>query len=703
MKRFLGLLITVCMLIAMLPANIAFAAAEPEALLLEVENGVYSSAWQTFNVKHLDDTTGATSGSSALRLNFVTTDGPHTIDVNFNTAVSGKYDVWVLSTDINNMWNSSSAKWMIDAKNATDEGYKTYTSTGETVVDVSKTSDVGNLAWRRFGKGIRLSEGAHTFNWLVNEKRKGDSKYYMSGIDCVAIVPTGWGADTMPQVAPPVLPEAPQQTATEPEALLVEAEKGAYSSAWGTFNLNNLPDVTSTVDPTSGGAAMRLTTAAVGEHTIDMDFVTEYAGEYDIWVLSNNPIDNYFSKPKWAIDAMSADDDSFDYYVSTGETVSAVSRNNSLMGNFSWRRFGKNVELSYGLHTFNWLVNEAPNIGNAVCSNGIDCIAIVPSEWEVDAMPSIAPPVLPEEPHQTATKPVASLLEVENGVYSSQWGTFNVGHLEGVTSSVGATSGTFALRLNGTKAAGPHTVDVKFRNEYAGEYDIWVLSNNPAEIYTSKPMWAIDAKGTDDASYAYYASTGETVTAISYNGTLGNFSWRRFGKNVELSYGTHTFNWMVKEPRENGNDVYYNGIDCIAIVPSVWEVDAMPAGAPPTLPEAPVTEYEINEFAVYGADGKVLKTLKPEETVTAKVNLFRNEPGTTESVMIVIALYDETGALVDVTYDHDESVGNTAVPIDAELTMPKAASLAGYSLSVMLWDNWNKLRPLCEQIIVPEV
>ena len=120
-------------------------------------------------------------------------------------------------------------------------------------------------------------------------------------------------------------------------------------------------------------------------------------------------------------------------------------------------------------------------------------------------------------------------------------------------------------------------------------------------------------------------------------------------------------------------------------------------------PEAPVTEYEITEFAVYGADGKTLTALKANETVTAKVNLFRNEPGTTESVMIVIALYDEEGALVGINYDYNNSVGNTAVTIDAELTIPTVESLEGYSLSVMLWDNWNKLRPLCEQIIVPEV
>ena len=168
MKRFLGLLLAVCMLIAMLPANVAFAAAEPEALLLEVENGVYSSAYQTFNTAQLDGSTGATSGTFALRLNSTSVAGPHTIDVAFNTAAAGKYDVWVLSIEpLNNYY--SKPKWMIDAAGATDAGFKNYASTGETVVEVSKTSSYGKLSWDVSARALSFQQ-VHTpsTGWLMN-------------------------------------------------------------------------------------------------------------------------------------------------------------------------------------------------------------------------------------------------------------------------------------------------------------------------------------------------------------------------------------------------------------------------------------------------------------------------------------------------------------------------------------------------------
>ena len=123
------------------------------------------------------------SGNKILKLESTTLQGYSEYDVNLQT---GTYDIYFRGSD-----NFNNGTWTSNVTPSVDGTVKAYTQVayeGWPKWDgATKNYDQG---WVKVS-GVELSEGTHTLRWEYLDSRVSSSTYYLGGLDCIAIVPSG--------------------------------------------------------------------------------------------------------------------------------------------------------------------------------------------------------------------------------------------------------------------------------------------------------------------------------------------------------------------------------------------------------------------------------------------------------------------------------------------------------------------------------
>lgn len=107
--------------------------------------------------------------------------------------------------------------------------------------------------------------------------------------------------------------------------------------------------------------------------------------------------------------------------------------------------------------------------------------------------------------------------------------------------------------------------------------------------------------------------------------------------------------------------------------------------------------FEVEDLYIADADGEVTE-LTANGTVkgVAKVSHFNG----TQNYTVVIAVYDETGAMYDVLFAEKKMTANGSVTIETpEIKLPE--NVTGYKASVFLMDSLKNIQPLTGKVSIP--
>jgi len=172
----------------------------------------------------------------------------------------------------------------------------------------------------------------------------------------------------------------------------------------------------------------------------------------------------------------------------------------------------------------------------------------------------------------------------------------------------------------------PNTVALasyEFNIAVSKEYDIWVLSTVRNE-WLSDYNWQLNDEGYSRP----LASVGESV----FQSEGMPFYWHKLS-SVTLDSGSHSLQFKTDEMRQGAHDVYMQGLDAIAIVPTAWEWIPNDLEQPEAPPVTVETNYLWTEAEAYSSVSGGYHTAEESQASGGNyLKLQTYEPGTVATV-----------------------------------------------------------------------
>lgn len=206
-----------------------------------------------------------------------------------------------------------------------------------------------------------------------------------------------------------------------------------------------------------------------------------------------------------------------------------------------------------------------------------------------------------------------------------------------------------------------------------------------------------------DGTLAYELVTLQqvTVAGISDKDNYGNFSFDAVSgehstkiyidSRTGISYEAFTAAYKA------GDTLHITGIaaprgDSFELKPRMME-DFVPAE------EEPADDFKIGTLTFTNFAGEAVTALTPNGFIKAGVSIA-NETGEERQASLIVALYDEKGSMVNLSYV-DKLIGaGETVTLNAGFLLPK--HVKDYSLKVFVWDSLEGMQPLSEAVVFPE-
>lgn len=301
-----------------------------------------------------------------------------------------------------------------------------------------------------------------------------------------------------------------------------------------------------------------------GEYELDLEFNIPNKGEYDIWVLSCTGTSTAVSKFKWRVN-----DNEPKQYSSTGEVNNIVYKNSiqieigsiqqQIEQNIQWNRVAQGGILNKGRNTFSYIIDTKSVTGTRSYISMIDCLVIVPSDYEWQPGTDINRPEAP--PRDFAW------IEMEE--FKNEGTSFRE------VLAPDASGGAMLYAYNIVNETGEEYFDYSFFVDSDGDYDLWYLGceTDAAATHLSGMWWNIDEKvDISDDKQRNNTPKGNNITIMNSAGedTSIPIYWQKLGtKNLES--GEHTLNIAYAYRTLAGAEgAFVTWADCIVVIPAEY-------------------------------------------------------------------------------------------------------------------------------------
>lgn len=514
----------------------SFADASPaEWVQVEAENGTLSDKCSIVT------SSGASGGKyvSFESRSAASTEDVQTVTMKLKVAKSGTYDMWIIA---GRTTNNSVVPWTF-----TLDG-NTYTQPN-VALSYTLFANYGlgwgqEMFWSRPGTGISLEAGKeYTLVASVTSVR-GDLAF-LQGLDVVRFVPTSWYWGGTDNVNPPsnrvISPDRDGMVTIEPENGII--------SGFTSYEH----------DKASNGKYLAVKSSSAEGSSL-AGFKLEKSGPYDIWAaVATIPGDaGYLGGYKFTLDETdviyscnlgSVSKDNPDLY---GETIvlheQAVDASASTV---RWVKLADEKALTSGTHT---LLSATNNPGSNK-TGLIDCVYIVPSEWEWVAGDSFRV----DKGFKLRDESYAWVEGEEFIRANTDAASVSVG-VAGGTPSGGSEIYRGAFNSADAQFAPSFTFDVYV--DEAGSYKIW----NYGYMYSSSGMMHC-GKMTATVNDTSTTGASDYQIATTDGGTDGQTKkWNRLENSVYLVEGKNTI--TVTYTYGGTHNLFCT--DAVAIVPESW-------------------------------------------------------------------------------------------------------------------------------------
>lgn len=543
MKKLSLWLVVLSMMTALLPQTFA-SAAEAAWFDIEAEEGAERDS-------HIlkDEATG--------RKYIVANDGfqGHKSTVDFEREAAGTYDVYaVIGVDSSNYIGGYTFTLDEDefySKSTEKANSDAVSDTLYTSIALASGSHNKPMKWVKIAEDLEVAAGEHTLISQVTQSTTQPNR--MGAIDVVRFVPSNWNWVPDSNFDDPKF-EKTYYSVPAGDGLIVEAENGELSGAMASVS-----------ESKASGGAYAVVASGTNSGSTAMGIKTSDTDTYDIWAAVATA-----SSGDFHIGGYVAELDETKVYDKGIEEVSAT--NPDLYGKkikiagsdttIRWVKIAAAQELSAGKHDLVISTKAATVPLNA--AGLIDCVAIVPTEWEWDGNSSKLE--LPAKPSAGGDEEDnTNYLKSDTGIFWIESTDMDYDDTLWKTLSNSNASGGSLLDYGSDKVSEPEPFAVSFGIELpeTAHYDAYALINNVA-LHSSG--WKCEVDG-ESLTTSTHGSSVFNSSSSGFSGYTNTMTWIKIAELKEIEAGQHK---IVMQPKISSSfsSRILAALDCVVFVPS---------------------------------------------------------------------------------------------------------------------------------------